>query len=214
MYYMPKIEVIPAINAENFEDVKKKIKLIEPYCEWVHLDIADGTFTPNTLWHNAEDLLSFDTPLKIEMHLMIADMDIRWEEWILPNVNRIIFHKEVAHDPLFVLEKIKKSKKEAGVAIRPDTDWMELKDFFENADLVQVLAVNPGLAGQAFKPEILDKVKHIRQYNSRVIIEVDGGINLETGKQCAEAGANILVSANYIFGSEDISGAINNLKNI
>lgn len=207
-------EIIPSINEEIFEGVKNKIKLVEPYVKWAHLDVYDGTFTPYSSWHNANDLLNFETPLKIELHLMIEDMDKRWGEWVLPCVDRIIFHKEAAHDPQFVLEKIKKSKKEAGIAIRPATDWAELKEFLKTADIVQTLAVNPGLAGQTFKPEILEKIKHIRDYNPQAIIEVDGGINLETGKRCVKAGANVLVAANYIFGSKNIAKAINNLKNI
>ncbi|OGF69019.1 hypothetical protein A3H65_02125 [Candidatus Giovannonibacteria bacterium RIFCSPLOWO2_02_FULL_45_14] len=208
------IEVIPAINAESFEEVKSKIKLVEPHVKWAHLDIADGTFTPNTLWHNASDLLTLETPLLVEVHLMISDMDTRWQDWILPKVDRIIFHAEAAHDPEFVLNKIKESKKEVGVAISPETDWKKLKPFCRVADLVQTLAVPPGRAGQAFKPDILDKIKHIRKSHPKAIIEVDGGINLETGKKCAHAGANILVSANYIFGSGDIKKAIEELKNV
>ncbi|OGF51585.1 hypothetical protein A3I27_04600 [Candidatus Giovannonibacteria bacterium RIFCSPLOWO2_02_FULL_43_11b] len=208
------IEVIPAINAESFEEVKSKIKLVEPFSKWVHLDIADGTFTLNTLWHNASDLSTLETPLLIEVHLMIADMDTRWQDWVLPKVDRIIFHAEAAHDPEFVLNKIKEEKKEVGVAIRPETDWRKLESFCAKADLVQTLAVYPGHAGQAFKTEILDKIKHIRESHPKAIIEADGGINLETGKKCVEAGANILVSANYIFGSKNIEEAINNLKNV
>lgn len=208
------IEVIPAINAESFEEVKHKIKLVESYVRWAHLDIADGTFTPNTLWHNASDLLTLETPLLIEVHLMITDMDTRWQDWILPKVDRIIFHVEAAHDPIFVLDKIKESKKEVGVAIKPETDWEKLKPFLGAVDLVQTLGVNPGKAGQEFRPEIIDKIKHIRKSHPKTIIEADGGINLETGKQCVHAGANILVSANYIFNALGIKKAIEELKSL
>ncbi len=219
---MSKIEVIPSINEETFDEVKEKIKLVEPYAEgpdkggirWVHLDVYDGTFTPYASWHNAPDLLALETPLLIEVHLMIADMDTRWSEWMAPKVSRVIFHLEAAHDPEFVLKKIKENNKEVGVAIRPETDWGKLKPFCEKADLVQTLAVIPGHAGQEFHPEILEKIKHIRETYPEAIIEADGGINLETGKRCAEAGANILVSANYIFNALDIKKAIEELKNL
>ena len=211
---MSKIAVIPAINAVDFEEVKKKIKLVEPFSKWVHLDVADGTFTPNTIWHNASDLFTLQTPLLIEAHLMVRDMDTRWREWVLPNVSRIIFHLEAAHDPEFVLNKIKDSHKQVGIAIRPETEWQKLEPYCEKADLVQTLAVPPGHAGQEFRPEILDKIRHIREAHPNAIIEVDGGINLETGKKCVEAGANILVSANYIFNAGDIKKAIEELKNL
>lgn len=222
------VEVIPAINDELFEEIRRKIKLVEPHAEgaghsaegpdnggikWAHIDVADGTFTPNAIWHNAPDLLLLETPLLIEVHLMIADMDTRFGDWLLPNVRRIIFHAEAAHDPQIVVEKIHEAGKEAGVAILPETEWETLLPFCGKADLVQTLAVPPGRAGQEFRPEILEKISSLRARHRNCIIEVDGGINLETGKKCVEAGANILVAANYIFNSSDIGKAIGDLKN-
>ena len=141
-------------------------------------------------------------------------MDFRWRDWVLPRVNRVIFHEEAAHDPEFVLNKVKEARKEVGVAIRPETDWKKLEPFCEKADLVQTLAVPPGRAGQEFRLETLDKIRHLRKIHPKCIIEIDGGINPETGKKCVSAGANILVSANYIFNSEDISKTIENLKHV
>src|SRR3989344_3664182 len=175
------IEVIPSINETSIKDIRNKIEIVEPYVNWVHLDVYDGTFTEHASWHDPNDLIDFNIKPKIEVHLMISDMDTRWQDWALPKVDRIIFHVEAAHDPEFVLNKIKEAKKEVGGAIRP---------------------------------EIIEKIKHIRKSYPKAIIEVDGGINLETGRQCVEAGANILVSANYIFGSKNIEEAINNLKNL
>ncbi|MEK9166106.1 MAG: ribulose-phosphate 3-epimerase [Patescibacteria group bacterium] len=209
---MSNIEIIPAINAPDFETIKKRLKAVEPFVTWVHLDVADGTFTPNTLWHNPQDLLGFETPLFLEVHLMIADMDIRFAEWMVSNVRRAIFHVEAAHDPEFVIVKIKEAGVEAGVAIRPETEWQKLEPWCAKADMVQFLAVPPGRAGQEFHPEIIEKVANIRRAHSSCIIEVDGGINSETGRKCAAAGANILVSANYIFNSPDIGKAIEDLK--
>src|SRR3990167_10227179 len=119
-------EIIPAINAESFEEVKKKIKLVEPYVKWVHLDVADGTFTPNSIWHDPRDLLALETPLFLEVHLMVVDMDIRWRDWVLPKVSRVIFHAEAAHDPELVVGKIHEAGKEVGVAINPATEWQRV----------------------------------------------------------------------------------------
>lgn len=206
-------EIIPAINTEDFEEVKRCVKLVEPYAKWVHLDVADGTFTPNTIWHNAPDLLELETNLLVEVHLMIADMDTRWQEWVLPKVRRVIFHLEAAHNPELVLNKIKENNKEVGVAARPETDWKKLEPFCEKADLVQTLAVPPGRAGQGFRLETLDKIKHLRKRHPKCIIEVDGGINLEMGKQCVEAGANIIAAASFIFSNKNVEEAIEELKN-
>ena len=207
-------EIIPAINAESFEEVKKKIKLVEPYVKWVHLDVADGTFTPNSIWHDPRDLLALETPLFLEVHLMVVDMDIRWRDWVLPKVSRVIFHAEAAHDPELVVGKIHEAGKEVGVAINPATEWQRVEPYCASADLVQTLAVPPGIAGQKFDAGILDKIRALRARLEECIIEVDGGINLETGKQCVEAGANILASASFIFSSKDIRKSIEGLKNI
>ena len=208
------IEVIPSINEESFAGVTSKIKLVEPYVKWVHLDVADGTFTPVTLWHDYSNLIDFATTVKIEVHLMIADIDGRFINWILPCVNRIIFHLEASHDAEFVLSKIKKAGKEAGIAIIPETRPERAILYSKRADLIQALAVHPGPAGQVFLPETLEKIKHIRKEAPNCIIEVDGGLNLETGKACIEAGANVLVSANYIFNAPDIKKAIEDLENL
>ena len=205
-------EIIPAVNADSFEEVKKRIKLVEPYAEWVQLDIADGTFTKNTTWHEPANLLSIETPLKIEVHLMINDIEARIEEWLIAPVNRIIFHLEAAKDPDFVIEKIREAGKEVGIAIGPDAPWTKLAPYFEKIDLIQILGVYPGLAGQKFQEDCFDKIRHLRKECPQCIIEVDGGMDKETAKKALEAGANIIVAASAIFDSDDIKKAIEDLK--
>lgn len=228
------IEVIPAINADSFEEIKRRIKLVELHVNpavggagWVQLDVCDGTFTANTTWHNPEDLLAFETPLKIEVHLMISDIEKKLENWLLPNVQRIIFNLEAAKDADFVIEKchanpvpfrirwlpVFKAKREVGIAIGPDTSWTRLVPYFNKADLFQILGVQPGLAGQKFNEECFDKIIHLRKSCRRCIIEVDGGMNRETARRAASAGANIINAASYIFDAPDIKTAIEELKN-
>ncbi len=214
-------EIIPAINTDSFEEVKRRIKLVEPFSKWVQLDIADGTFTKNTTWHNAGDLLSLETPLKIEVHLMINNIEQKIENWLIAPVNRIIFHLETAKDPDFVLEKIREAGKEAGIAIGPDTAWTKLVPYFQKADLFQILGVYPGLAGQEFQEDNFDKIRHLRKEQPNCIIEVDGGMDLETAKKAVGAGANIIVAASAIFSAKggpasswnDIKKAIEELRN-
>ncbi len=208
------MQVIPAINADSFDEVKKRIKMVEPYAEWVQLDVADGTFTKNTIWHNASDLLSLETSLKIEVHLMIDRIEERVDEWLLASVKRVIFHLETSIYPHFVIEKCRKAGKEVGMAIGPDIPWTQLMPFCGKVDVFQVLAVYPGLAGQKFQEECLRKIEYLRKNCPAALIEVDGGINKEVAKKVAEAGADIVNAANYIFGAKDIKKAIEELKNI
>lgn len=208
------MQIIPTINTNSFEEIQKRVKLVEPHVSWVQIDAADGTFTKNTIWHNAGDLLSLETPLDIEVHLMLDKIEDRIEEWFLAPVKRIIFHLETAKDPHFVIKKCKDAGKEVGIAIGPDIPWTRLVPFYERVDLFQILSVYPGLAGQEFIEESLEKISDLRKNCPDAIIEVDGGINKETAKKCKEAGADIVSAASYIFNSDDAVRAIDELKQI
>ncbi len=209
-----KFDLIPAINVDDFEEVEKRIKIVEPFVKWVQLDITDGTFTKNTTWHNPEDLLSLKTSLKIEAHLMISNVDERIENWLIAPVNRIIFHLETSKGPDFVIEKCKKAGKEVGIAIGPDTAWTQLVPYLNKVNLIQILGVYPGLAGQKFQEECFDKIIHLRKECPKCIIEVDGGMDKETAKKAIEAGANIIIAATAIFDKPDIKKAIEELKHV
>jgi ribulose-phosphate 3-epimerase len=206
------VEIIPAVNAETFKEVKDKIKLIEPYVKWAHLDIADGTFTKNTIWHNASDLANFETSLNIEAHLMVLNIERRLPEWLASGIKRIIFHIEATSDPDFVIKKLREANKEIGVSIAPDTPWMKLKPYFNKIDLLQVLSVYPGLAGQEFLEESIDKIRHLRENCPECIIEVDGGMKIGVAEKAIEAGADIIVAASAVFGKADVGKAIAELE--
>ena len=199
---MNHVEIIPAVNVETFEELVKAVRIAEPHARWIHLDVADGTFTKNTIWHNASDLLELETRLLIELHLMIGDIEKRIEEWLLPNISRAIFHIEASKDPFYTIDKIRQAKKEAGLAIAPQTQWMRLKPYLSNIDLVQALAVHPGLKGQEFQDETLDKIKHLRAADSKILIEVDGGMKVGIASRCVEAGANVITAASSLYFSQ------------
>ena len=204
-------DIIPAINADNFEEIKEKIKLVEPYAKWAHLDVADGTFAKNTVWHNAGDLRELDTPLLIEVHLMINDVEKRVVDWFLPNIKRIIFHLEAVKDADFVFAKCREAGKEAGLAINPETSWTRLYPYFGKADMFQILGVRPGLAGQKFNEEVLHKIEKVRKNCPSCIIESDGGMNEETALKAVRAGANLIAAASAIF-NNNIEESFRKLK--
>lgn len=209
------IKIIPAVNTADFEEIKKKIKLIEPYTDWVQIDVADGTFTKNTLWHNPQELALIETSLNIEAHLMISNIERRVEEWLSPNVKRIIFHISASADPDFVIKKIKEAGKEAGIAIGQKESLTEAMRYKNKINFFQILGVYPGLPGQQIIKETFDRIKELRKFCPSCIIEVDGGMNKETGKRAVEAGANIIVAANAIFNGdvkkniEELNGSLN-----
>jgi len=204
--------IIPSINTDSFEEVKEKIKLIEPYVSWVHLDVADGTFTKNTIWHNARDLNFLETNLNIEVHLMIDDIERRINDWLLPNVKRIFFHLNASRDPDFVIEQCKKNNIEPGIAISPDESWTKAAHFKGKVNIFQILGVSPGPAGQKATEETFEKIKEMRKFCPSCIIEVDGGMNKENIKKVVEAGADIIVAASAIFNSNNIKEAIHALE--
>ncbi len=203
--------VIPAINADNFEEIKKRIKLIEPFVDWVHIDAADGTFTKNTIWHNSRDLLDIETNLNIEVHLMMSNVEKRIDDWLLPNIKRIIFHLDGSVVPDFVIKKIKDAGKQAGIAISPDISWTKALHYKGAADIFLVLGVYPGLSGRKIQESCFEKIKEIRKFCPSCIIEVDGGMNKETVKKAVKAGANIIAAGSAIFKEKNIEKAIKEL---
>ncbi len=208
------IEVIPSINVDSFDEVREKIRLVEPYVSWVHLDVSDGVFTKHTSWHDAKDLVGFSTSLKLEIHLMIDQPEREIDEWAVVPAERLIFHQEATHAHDIIIKKIHDAGKQAGIAIKPDTNWIKLFPYISKVDLVQFLAVHPGPSGQKFQDDILHKIKHVRSLWNDATIEVDGGITQSTARQCVHAGANALVAASAIYDAKDIGAAIEKLKNI
>ncbi len=208
------IEIIPSINVSDFDELKKRIKKIEPYAKWAHLDVSDGVFTKHVSWHEPKDLVGFKTKLKLEVHLMIDKPEKEIEEWLIKPASRIIFHQEATKDCGFLIDKIHNAKKEAGIAIKSDTPWLKLFPYFNKIEVLQLLAVQPGPSGQEFNEGILHKLGHIRALCKECIIEVDGGVNRRVAARCIKEGANLLVAGKAIFEAKNIKKAIEELQNI
>lgn len=220
-------QIIPAVNEKSFGEIKQKIKLIEPHLPsvggWIQLDVADGTFTKNTLWHNPKDLSDLETNLNIEVHLMVNDIEKKIDEWFVPRVKRIIFHIETAVEPDLVIKKIQDAGKEVGMAVGSDGSWTELAHYKGIVNFFQILGVFPGMAGQELDERTYKQARELRKFcdaspsdGKKCIIEVDGGVNKENAKKLVDAGADILVAASAIFSAKDggdIKKNIEELKN-
>lgn len=223
------MQIIPAINCQSFDCVAEKIKKSADFgAEWVQIDIADGKFTPHKTWDNSSELIS---NLNTEIHLMVENPEIEIDKWLNGGVKRIIVHFEAIKNSAlknpannneidivnFILGKCTNNRIELGLAINPNTSAEELLPYLDKIKFIQVLAVDPGLSGQEFQKETLGKISFLEQLKKQyfdIVIEVDGGINLETAKMCKEAGADILVAGSYIWNSENPKGAFEKLDTI
>lgn len=195
------MQIIPAINCENFECVKEKLEKASEFSEWAQIDVCDGEFAPHKTWNNPSELTANSSKPKanLEIHLMVENPHEVIDDWIKAGTKRIIVHLEALDSISYILN----SSIEFGIAINPETSVEKLTPFLKEFKFVQILAVDPGLAGQEFQNSVLDKIGFLKKNYPGVIIEVDGGINLETAKLCKEAGADILVSSSYIWESEN-----------
>ncbi|MCX6702606.1 MAG: ribulose-phosphate 3-epimerase [Candidatus Wolfebacteria bacterium] len=213
------MQVIPTINCLRFACITEKIKKAAeflPLSGWVQIDIADGKFTEYKTWDNPSELLnltSYFSGLSLEVHLMVEKPEQVINAWIKAGAKRILIHAEAIKNEGFKIEDLRSKIRdvEIGLVINPETPaealtpYLELKtsNYQPKTKFVQILAVPPGKSGQKFDERVLGKIKFLRQNYSNVIIEVDGGINLETAKLCKDAGADILAVGSYIWGDDN-----------
>mgnify|MGYP001591035902 CR=1 FL=1 len=213
-------EIIPAIIAKNFDELHEKIKKVENFVDWVQIDVMDGKFVPNSTWNNPAELkeLSRQTGVNLEAHLMIEKPWDYIEKWIESGVKRIVVHYESFIGDFEkmdnVLGIIKKSGIEIAVAINPKTPWESIKKWVNRSDVIFMMTVEPGFGGQVFMENVLDKIRDFKKNFPEKIVEVDGGINLETAGKAIGAGADILAVGNFIYQYPEGAGkAIEAIKN-
>jgi len=214
------MKVIPAINEPTFEKVKEKIFATRDVLEAlrVHVDVTDGKFTPHKTWNNAKDLIDLrfitnNFNFNLGVHLMVEDPDGMIDEWFKAGMHAIVVHFERAKDLDLIMKKCAKAGVDFVLAVNPDTGIEALGDLkrFKN---IELLAVDPGSAGQEFQEITADKIKQLRQSGFGGKIIIDGGINLETAKKVKDAGADVVVSASYIWNNIDPKKGFEKLKSI
>ncbi len=211
-----KIQIAPSILSADFGKLNEEIALVEPYSDRIHFDVMDGHFVPNISF-GAPVMKWVKTKLPIDVHLMIENPWRFFDSFVKAGGDLIIVHEEACKKSgefglASVLKMIKRAGVKAGVCIKPKTPVSAIKDVLKLVDYVLVMTVEPGFGGQEFMPEMVEKIKQLREMGFKGDVAVDGGINVETGKICAAAGANILIAGNYIFGAKDKKAAIMKLK--
>ena len=209
--------ISPSILSADFANLERDIKRVEDDgADWIHVDVMDGHFVPNiTIGVPVVKSLKKITKLTLDVHLMIENPDKYIEPFAKAGADILTFHYEAVRENEIVelIKKIKSYGIKAGISIKPKTRPDVLLPYLDIVDMVLVMTVEPGFGGQSFMSDCAEKIKFIRQNAPKnLIIQVDGGINAQTGKICKDFGANSLVAGSYIYGADDIAQAINSLK--
>ena len=219
---MKKIQISPSILSADFSQLGNEIKRLEQAgADLIHVDVMDGHFVPNlTIGPPVIKALKKNCSLKFDVHLMISPVHKYIEAYADAGSDIITIHPEATEDLSASISKIKELNILAGVSLNPETNVSVIKEYLNQVDLVLIMSVNPGFGGQKFMPEVLNKIKELKniqkEQNLNFDIEIDGGINFENSKIAIKAGANILVSGTTIFKSNngDIKKNIDLLKSI
>lgn len=213
------LKIAPSLLSANFANLSEDLeKINRSEADWLHLDVMDGVFVPN---------ISFGFPVlkavarisekPLDVHLMIVG-----PEKFIPQVKELgammmNVHYEACPHLHRVVQQIKEAGMKAGVTLNPATPVAMLSDIIGDVDMVLLMSVNPGFGGQKFIPHTLQKIRELRELMERrgakALVEVDGGVNLQTAPLLAEAGADVLVAGSAVFKSPDMIETVRRLKN-
>jgi len=214
------LRIAPSILSADFAKLGEEVREVERFgAEWIHVDVMDGKFVPNiTIGPLIVEAIRPHTKLPLDVHLMIEEPDRYVSAFAKAGADVITVHAEACVHLHRTIGLIKESGVKAGVALNPATPLEQLQHVLtEGVDLVLIMTVNPGFGGQKFIHATLPKIRALReQLDSfglgHVDIEVDGGINADTAKLVTEAGANVLVAGNAVFGHADREAAIRAIR--
>ena len=217
---MSKPIISPSILSANFLNIQADIEALNrSEADWVHVDVMDGVFVPNiSIGFPLVKQVAEISKKPLDVHLMIVQPEKFIKELKDMGAMMMNVHYETCTHLHRVIQQIKDAGMKAGVTLNPSTPVAMLKDIITDVDMVLLMSVNPGFSGQKFIPQTLNKLKELRELidnsGSKALIQIDGGVNLETGKRLVEAGADVLVAGNAVFKAPDMVDMIHQMKNL
>lgn len=214
--------VAPSILSADFTKLKEQLQEVEKSgAQWVHFDVMDGHFVKNiTFGTDIMKAVKESTKMYVDAHLVVSDPEYYADIFMDAGADGITFHLDAINNierSLALIKKVKERGKQVGITLYPEVDVHEYLPYLEDVELVLVMSIKPGFGGQPFREDAISRIAWLdrmrKEHNYHYQIQVDGGINGETGKRCADAGADILVAGSYVF-KNNIPEAVQSLLNL
>ncbi|MEZ7764550.1 ribulose-phosphate 3-epimerase [Gemella sp. 27098_8_92] len=202
-------KILPSILSADFANLERDVKELEQIgIDMFHIDVMDGNFVPNiSFGFPIIEAIRSKTDKIFDCHLMIARPEEYVERFCNAGCDMVSFHIEATNHADRVIQIIKNSGKKAGIVLNPQTPIESAKYLLPKLDYVLIMTVNPGFGGQKFIPEMLEKIEELAKIREEkgysFLIQVDGGVNVETSKLCRDKGADLLVCGSFLFGAEN-----------